>query len=64
MSRHSVGIVKDDMFLGIRHFPDRKKASLVFEEGNTAIVIGTVRNEEVWEQALEKLFNKKLEATR
>ena len=56
-----VGIGKGNLYLGTRHFPDRKQASLVFEEGNVAIVIGTIRNEELWEQAVARLFKNEQE---
>jgi hypothetical protein len=52
-----VGIKRGNVYLGTRHFPDRKHASLVVEVGNSAIVIGTIRDEETWVKAVEALFN-------
>lgn len=57
----SVGLRKGNLYLGTRQFPDRKKPSLVFEEGNTAIVLGTIKDESLWEQALEAITGKKTE---
>lgn len=57
----SVGIANKDIFIGVRHYPDRKKPCLVIERGNEALVLGTFRNEQMvdeFEKALTKLFNK------
>lgn len=56
-----LGIRNGDKYLGTRHYPDRKQASLVFEEGNKAVVIGTVKNEEIWQSALEGILKMKAE---
>lgn len=57
----AVGIKKGDMYLGTRQYPDRKKPSLVFEIGNTAMVLGSVKDESLWEKALEEIIGKKVE---
>lgn len=57
----NVGVRKGNLYLGTRKFPDRKQASLVFEEDNVATVIGTVKNEELWEKALDRIFSNKAE---
>ena len=57
----AIGIRKGDMYLGTRKYPDRKKPSLVFEVGNTATVIGSVKDEELWEKALEQITGRKAE---
>ena len=33
--------------IAIRHYPDRKKASLVLEHGNQGIILATFRNEKM-----------------
>ena len=41
--------------LVIRHFPDRKKPCLCLEQGNQAIIIATIRNNEC-EDLLRRYF--------
>lgn len=45
--------------IGAIHFPDRKKASLVVQRGNEALVLGSFRNEEMvdeFEKGLKELL--------
>lgn len=43
--------------LVIRRFPDRKKPCICLEQGNQAIVIGTIRNAEC-EELWRRFFNR------
>ena len=43
--------------LVIRQFPDRKKPCICLEQGNQAIVIGTIRNAEC-EELWRRFFNR------
>lgn len=55
----SVGIGNRVIFIGSRHYPDRKKPCLVVERGNEALVLGAFRNEQMieeFEKALYELF--------
>lgn len=45
------------MVLAIRHFPDRKRPCITLEQGNEAIIIGTLTNAER-EKALRKACNR------
>jgi len=45
--------------LVIRHFPDRIKPCICLEQGNQALVIGTLRNkecEELWDRFLQGCY--------
>lgn len=45
--------------LVIRHFPDRAKPCICLEQGNQALVIGTLRNkecEELWDRFLQGCY--------
>lgn len=54
-----IGIQGNGIYIGARHYPDRKNASLVVERGNQALVLGSFRNEEMvgeFEKALKEMF--------
>lgn len=54
-----VGFGNENIYIGTMHYPDRKKPSLVIQRGNQALVIGTLRNEEMideFEKALQELL--------
>lgn len=57
----AIGIRNGDLYLGTRNYPDRKNPTLVYEEGNKATVLGTVRDEETFEEALQKILQAKAE---
>jgi hypothetical protein len=59
----SIGFGTKDIFIGVRHYTDRKKPCLVIERGNTGLVLGTFRNEEMteeFEKALIEVFGEHL----
>jgi hypothetical protein len=54
-----VGIGNEKIYIGVRHFPDRKKPSFVVERGNQAVVLGSFINEhavEEFEKGLKELL--------
>lgn len=54
-----IGIQGNGVYIGARHYPDRKNASLVVERGNEALVLCSFRNEEMvgeFEKALKELL--------
>lgn len=60
---NSVGFGNKDVFIGVRHYPGRKKPCLVIERGNEGLVLGTFRNEkmtEEFEKALKELFSEEV----
>lgn len=59
---NSVGFGNNDIFIGVRHYPDRKKHCLVIERGNEGLILGTLRNEDMvreFSDALKEVFEKK-----
>lgn len=48
MSNLSIG--NNEVHICIRHFPDRKKPSLVIERGNQGLVVANFRNEQMKEE--------------
>ena len=58
----NVGIECNGVFIGAMTFPDRKKPCFIVERGNTAIVLGTFRNDKAvdeFEKALRELLGKR-----
>ena len=56
----SIGFGTKDVFIGVRHYPGRKKPCLVIERGNVGLVLGTFRNEEMtkeFENAIKEMFD-------
>lgn len=54
-----IGIANGKIYIGVRHFPDRKKPSLVVERGNQVVVLGSFINEhavEEFEKGLKELL--------
>ena len=54
-----IGIQGNGVYIGVRHYQDRKNASLVVERGNVGIVLGNFRNEkavEEFKKALKELL--------
>ena len=45
-----IGIQGNGVYIGARHYPDRKNASLVVERGNEGIVLASFRSEHAVEE--------------
>lgn len=56
MADYEYGVGTNDCKLMCRHYPDRKNPLLVYEQGNECVVIGTIRNEDAWKEALITIF--------
>lgn len=57
-----VGLINDitDVFVGVMHYPDRKRPALVVQRGNCAVVIGYLKDDvcvECFKTALADVLN-------
>lgn len=52
-----LSLVKNNIALRIRKFPDRKLYSIVYEVDNTGYVIGAIKHPELWDKAISKIFD-------